>query len=508
MEITRHRINIEVEKKMLVGLVISDRVCRELLPAIELKFFQTSYIARVMGWVKDYYLKYEVAPRKHLRDVFDGEKKKLDTAEANLIEKFLEELSDQHEEEEDWNEGYLIDQCMEYITERSLLVLSDQVQQLAKAGKLDRAKNLVVEYRKTAKATSSWIDPFEIKEVNIAMDMSKEIMFSFPGELGKLVGPFERSTLFAIMGAVKRGKTWMLLEIGILAVINRFKVVFISLEMRKEKIQRRLYRRISSVAKRGGGLLVYPCIDCLSNQDGSCEKDERQNAATLRNDDGEKPEFDPKLDYRICTYCRDEGLEDFVPDVWYVTIMRPSFTLEGTRKAVRSFARTFSHNFRLISYPKFSANLEDINRDLDLLSYVEGFEADVIIVDYPQILAHEKERNDTRAMTNETWMTLGQMSHIRRALVVAPTQSTRKSWELKTARVSHVAEEYQIAAHVDGMMILNQTPEEKKRGMMRVSIGVQRDEDFNEFRQVTVLQNLKTAQPLIDSEFIYEKEEK
>jgi len=55
---------------------------------------------------------------------------------------------------------------------------------------------------------------------------------------------------------------------------------------------------------------------------------------------------------------------------------------------------------------------------------------------------------------------------------------------------------------------LSQEPREKKQGIMRFSIVASRDEEFSELNQVRILQQLDAGQPLLDSEYESEFQEK
>ena len=59
------------------------------------------------------------------------------------------------------------------------------------------------------------------------------------------------------------------------------------------------------------------------------------------------------------------------------------------------------------------------------------------------------------------------------------------------------------------MIALNQTPEEKNNGIIRIAVIAERDNDFDQLRSCTVLQNLSFGQTYLDSEmgFISKKQE-
>lgn len=498
--LSRHRVDNKIEKKILTGLIVSDTICKELVPIIRPMYFQTSYISTIYKWVESYFLSYGKSPGKYLRDIFESEKGKLDQAEVKIIEQFLTNLSDDYEDQSKLNEKYLVDKAVLYIRERSIVIRAGNAKTLAESGRIDQAESEIIGYRKVMKMTSSWIDPFDPKEVNKAMDVTRDVMFSFPGMLGKLSGEFERGFFIGFLGPVKRGKTFWLLELATIGLIHGYRVAVASFEMKDKRVQRRFYKRLSSAVK-GGGNYVYPCFDCLSNQDGTCTRRERVNRITLRKGE-EEPIFSQSSRYKACTYCRENDPDYYVPATWFSELQRPSFDLKNVRKAIKNFTTTYGRrNFRLKAYPRFSANVSDVKRDLDIMEYTEGFIPDILIFDYADIASPEDSRAIGRDRIDETWKTLAGLADERNCLVITASQSTRASWGKKNVTAEDTAEDYRKIAHVDMMFSLNQTFEEKKKGIMRIAKVAGREEDFNELNQVTVLQQLGAGQPFLDSEF-------
>lgn len=915
----RHRVDTEAERRMLTGLIVSDRICREVLSLVNKDYLQNPYSPIIVDWIRNYWIKYQKAPGQHIQDIFEVEKKNIHNDRVEMVAGFLERLSEEYEKE-NINEPYLIDQCIEYLDERSLLDLSQKIETNVANGDKGKAKSLLTDYHKVARQMSTWSNPFSIEEVNLTMDAEKDVMFQMPGALGKLLGPFERGTFVAVMAPVKKGKcivegsfvvlpdgslkkieevykkgysktlslqkdgklsfgeivgrcddgikpvfkiitktgrsiemtqndplftmsgwiplselkigdyiavprkynifgedewpdyqlkllaylladggltdntptftkqnkkiqndffdcvqkmgdttkptkdvdwmfyivkdtlkkdptrlsnttqwlrglgigkckskskefpqdlfklnkkslslflatlftcdgsiyklrkgivieyssaseilirqlshlllrfgivhkigknvvkeisywsiiikdrenilkfldeigflfhkqekaesfislikskregrgfldvfpvqfsywlrdvfkkeniplwagsdellpqslktggclsrhivekivkkvkddkikefvdsdilwdkvvfieytgekrtydlaikgthnfiandivvhnTWFLMEIAIIALLQRLRVAFISLEMKKEKMQQRIYKRLISTAQ-GKGSILYPCFDCYRNQEGTCDSVERRGRGDLiEKKDGENvffKKYDSKIDWTPCDICRGRKGGDFVPAAshWYISVERPGMDLANVRDYVTSVKESFGDNLRLKCYPRFSANLEDIERDLDLLEYTENFIPDVIIVDYADILKPENQMGDKLDMIDETWMRLAQIGDKRKALLVTATQSNREAWDAKTTKAKNVGQYFMKFAHVEMAFMLSQTPLEKKNNIIRCSVAVSRNEDFNENYQVRILQQLQAGQPLIDSEF-------
>jgi len=503
MTFTRHRVDISEEKRMLVGLIVSDRVCQEILPLVDDSYLQNPYSPILIKWIKGYYKKYEKAPGKDIQGIFEVEKQGLGGDRAEMVEAFLEKLSDEYERESQINEPYLIDRCVEYLEERSLLTLADKIQANVKGGEKGKAKALVADYRKVARSMTTWSNPFAPEEVNLTMDEERDSLFQMPGALGRLLGPFERGTFISVMAPVKRGKTWFLIELAVMGLLNKFKVAFVSLEMRKERMQQRLYKRLISTGK-GDGLTWYPVFDCLNNQDGSCERPGRKGQGDLLDSDGNISPFDEKIEWTTCDACKGKWGGDYnyiSSNVhWYIRLQRPKFDIGTVREAVGSF-QWWGDNLRLKCYPRFSASLGDVTRDLDLLEYMEGFVPDIVIVDYADILKPERERSEGLEAVNETWMTLAQIGDVRKCLVATATQTNKEAWDARNTKAKNVSQYFMKFAHVEMAFMLSQTPQDKKNNFVRCSVAVSRNEDFNELAQVKILQQLEAGQPLLDSEF-------
>jgi replicative DNA helicase len=185
---------------------------------------------------------------------------------------------------------------------------------------------------------------------------------------------------------------------------------------------------------------------------------------------------------------------------WFDKITKEKVSLHKVKKFTDAFKTMYGDHLRIKAYPAYSANLETIKRDLNVLEMTEGFIPVVIIIDYADILAPENKRIEGRDRYDETWKMLKNMAATRHCLVVTASQSNKKTLEKKDTKIVDVAEDIRKVAHVDAMYSLSQTPDEKDNGIMRISVVAHRWKDFNENSQVIVLQNLATGQVALDSE--------
>lgn len=499
----RREINNSVEEKILTGLIVSSHFCREAQNLIHKDIFQNPYAKIISGWAIDYYKKYGESIQKHIQDVFEIEKDTtLKEEDKNIISVFLSRLSTKYEEEVDFNVSYLLDKTVWYSKKQSLKNTSERIQHLLELDKIDEAEKEIAKYKKISKEVSGIFDPLckeEIDKYFSEVNDKSNIVLRLPGAVGDLMGDLERHWLVGILAPTKRGKTFWQQEFAVTAVMERRRVFFVSLEMDKTRVKKRLYKRLTGFADRTDDY-VYPCFDCVRNQKGDCRKKERTNQVKLLTSEGVKPQYDRSSPYNPCVSCR--GKKDFILGTWFTTLRKEGMKRNSTIKILQGIKQAFGDRLRIKSYPKFSANIHDIMADLQQLEENENFIPDVIIIDYADILAPEDTRVTGRERIDETWKTMGRMADEYHALVISASQSNRQSFKKKYVEEVDASEDIRKIANSDLFIALNQTPQEKRESVMRINVIADRDGEFDSFQSALVLQQLSIGQVCLDSEII------
>lgn len=484
-------------------MIISTRFCRDIERFFRKEYLLTTHAQIIARWCLEYYKKYKEAPAKKIQDIYFLEKQNIKEADGEIISSFLSKLSTQLEQEESFNEDYILDKGKEYFKKRSLSITTDNVKALLELNKINDAEKEIQKYREIAAKSSGWIDPFLEKEVKAYFQDEQDkshLLFRMPGALGDLIGDLERGWLFSIFAPVKRGKSFWLQEIAIQATLDGLKTLLISLEMGAHSVKRRVYKRITAQGDQSK-IFIYPCFDCIKNQDDSCRKSQRTNNIKLLGESGDKPEYDDKMKYKPCVECR--GSRDFIVGNWYITESRDKMKLKTTTKKVKGLRDSMLRNhFRFQSYPAFSANLSQIRTDIEELEYTDNFIPDVIVIDYPDILAPEDSRIVGRERIDDTWKTLKNLASTRHCLVVVASQTNRGSFDKRNVVQTDAAEDIRKLAHVDAAIALNQLPNEKRENVARVALIAERDGEFDQYKSCLVLQQLELGQTCLDSELI------
>jgi len=497
MTITEHKLDTSIEKNIITGLITSKEFTNKIATVFDINYFTNGFVRTLTSWAFDFYKSYKEPPGKHIQDIFETHRTTLKPEQADIIEKFLQRLSDNYEVS-GINVDYLLSQTLEYFKKRELEITSGNVSVLLQQGKVKEAELELQKYRKVSFQTSEWINPFDLECVDSVFQMMETPFFTLPGKLGSFVGPFRKEWLVGISGGFKKGKTWFLQEFAVIAVLNNIPTAFYSLEMTKEQMLERIYKRLTGYCGDGGDF-AYPCFDCILNQNGTCRRPERRNRTPLFAD-GEIPEFDPRSNYRPCTFCRDNNISDYQLASWYKVINREAFDYLNVTKWIERMKVRFDKLLRVKRYPRFSANVSDITNDLEILQNSEGISPEMIVVDYVDILKPENSNNKGVDKEDETWMSLARLASERKALVVTGTQINKEGQEAEIQRLKHSARWVGKYGHIDVMLGVNQTSEEKDRGVVRMNTIAHRHEDFIPERTVSILQMLNAGQVHLDSE--------
>lgn len=509
MAVTRRTVENSYESKIVIGMIMSDHFLKDIIPIYKPEYLKNTFARIVCSWVIEYYEQYEKAPKFHIKDIFEIERARVEEAEEQVIEVFLSKLSKQYTEDQNINEDYFTDKALEYFEEREVEIFRDRINKLTANGKIKEVQSEIANYKKVAKQTSKWYNPFDPKVIQATFEDTIDIVLQMPGKLGEFVGPLERGWLVSIVGRFKVGKSFSMQEMAIQgaiqdAVLSNVKVASISLEMKAKNINKRLYKRITAFADEEGEVQI-PVFDCEANQNNACELNQRTNFMGLKIN-SELPKYNPNSEYRPCTACRKlhslEQPENYALTSWFTTVVKEKYTLKNTMRNLKDYSEMWGDNFRAISYPRFSATIDDIKRDLDLLEYMEGFIPDLIAVDYLGIIKPSRQFSKDYLALDDMWKQIAGMGEERHALMITGSQVNRGELGKSNIESGGLAGWVGQEGHIDKSFALNQTKDEKVRGLMRWNKLADRHQDFNELETCLVLQKPSIGQTVLDSEII------
>ena len=501
-KLRRKHVSSAIEKQILTAMIVSTQFNQEITHLLNFDYFTNSFIRKVARWSADFFESYEVAPFNHIQDIFNEKQVELPEEDAGLIQKILTDISTKYELNQGLNIPHSVDQALRFFKKRELEITYGNMGYMLEKGDTDGAEEQLNNFTKISRVVSGWIDPLEDQYVDEVFE-HQERMFNFPGQLGDFLGGFDNDWLVAIAAGYKRGKSLACQELMVNAIQQRLKVAYFSLEMGRIESNDRFYRRVLGAGSAEGGPAIYPCFDCTFNQDGSCLKTERTNRIPLLIGTG-KPSFSPNNNYRPCTACRFDNSKDYSTAWWFEVIDRPAYTIHVVKKQLDALRKVWPHLYRFKRYPKFSATLSDMRRDLDILERADGFVPNIIIIDQANGIKPEEGISlDGIAPHAAAWRGMASLTGERHAMVVSPTQITRAALEKKSVKQGDMAQWIGLLGDVDVAYSLGQTPEEKKEGVMRYNKLIHRHGDSEEDATCIVLQKVGFGQVYLDAQILY-----
>ncbi len=493
MKINRLKLDTSVEKRILAGLMVSKDFLDKVYPILNLNYFETPHMKSLVQLASKFYETYSQPPLDHIKEMVLGEFHDNESLEPML--KIIEDILALYKTG-NFNIDYMVDQAIAFFKRKELEIIISNTQILLDRGETEKAEREISSFHKIIKPTFEESDfifsDSAIMSINNITD--DDCLLKMPKDFGNFIGGLNRGWLVGISGPFKRGKSWLLNEFAAIASLSGLRVAYFSLEMGAVDVRKRIYQRLTGTSDNSG-IIQFPCFDCQKNQKGSCTKDIRTNKYRFPG------AFNTKSKYKACSACKNivEERGDYELCVWFENIEVPQISTAIVHEAIIALKKIGKANIWLKTKPRFSASVGDIEADLDGLEISNNFIPDVIIVDYADILQADDKSLTGVQKEDEVWMTLARMATKRNALVITATQLNKDSLAAKQISASHTARWIGKLGHVDAMFALNQTPEEKLIGVMRISILEHRHKHFIETQNCYLLQNLYVGQPHLDS---------
>jgi len=444
--------------RALSGIVTDQTVCARVARIWRADgLFDTLWANIVGNWAVAHFRKYGTPVGNQLRSLFDEwvAKGKKDEETIRGVEKFLTYCSEQYEQEGPYNTDYLLDLCSRYFNKVRLQEINEQAGEEISRGNLEEAYDLYHSVSAVEFDIGSVIKPPLEYEVWVdAFDRERQRqLISYPGPLDTFLGKqLTLGKLFSFMGPDKTGKTMWLLDAAYRAIESRCRVAYFDVgDMNKEDILLRLGERASRRSASKTKWEVPKTVD----SEGEITSEERITDKVLSVREAWK-EFGRVCRGRDC--------------------LRISF-----------------HANNSIDVDGISSLLMDWGRT--------GWVPDVVIIDYADILAAPKGVREAIDQVDVTWKNLRRLSQEHHCLVLTATQSNAAAYSEKRGMLTkkHFSGRKTKLAHVNGMIGLNVTAEDKEKGVTRINWVVKREGAYSERKAIVVAGCFDVCNPAVRS---------
>jgi replicative DNA helicase len=258
------------------------------------------------------------------------------------------------------------------------------------------------------------------------------------------------------LGAAKAGKSWALINCGKHALLQRKKVVHVTLEMSAEEVTQRYYQALFSVPKRSAEVKV----------------------TTLDLRDGVLEGF---------------GEDTVEPDFSFDSI----YLREELETRITGNGRRFE-NILIKQFPPRSLTASGLRGYLDNIEITEKFIPDILILDYIGIM--QTDAKNHRISLGRVFEEFRAICVERKIAGVTAAQLSKAGAEAIQSSSTHVAEDWSLIGTADQVVSYSATDAERRFGLARLFVPNARAEQ-DRFG-VLITQNYQLGQFCLDSVYL------
>ncbi len=418
---------------------------------VDVELFESAPYREIASQAVSYLDQFGEPVGEHLPDLLEHILEGKDKRKARLYETLLDNL---YESRDAINTKYVISNLRNFVRQQKLKLGVTEAAKELQQGDLDA---VAVTLNKALRSSIQILDPglliFENPSRALGffhvVDDHIHSGIKYFNKIG--IGPTP-GTLLTILAAAGRGKSWGLMYLGKYALLQRWKVLHVTLEMGESSVAMRYMQSFFSVSRREAKV-SHPLFDI----------------------DGEG---------------RFKGFSISRED-------RPTLHDRGIQGYLKSKLTNMGARWKLVvkKFPTGALTMAGLRAYLDQLEMVHNFVPDVIIIDYADLM--HLDANNIRIETGQVYKDLRGLADERNCSVCTASQSNRLGEGVRLITMRHFAEDYSKAATSDMVLSYNQTPEEKLLNLARLYVAKNRDEESG--RTVLLSQNYQIGQFCLDS---------
>lgn len=273
-----------------------------------------------------------------------------------------------------------------------------------------------------------------------------------------------RGTVMLLLGPPGVGKSWWLIHIGKAALISRFKILHVTLEMSEEQCIQRYLQSLYSIGIR----------------------ETRSTVTRIEEVKGGDPPIEHKFNQRMDAEFRfrEPGDENFT----------------AAREELESrlqWAGGKLSNLIVKGWSTGTLTMNELVAHIDMLQMTERFTPDLVIIDYIGLMKFDKTSKEYRHALGQTLVDLRSLAAERNIAVVVAQQVSREGARSTQVDSTHVAEDWSLVGTADIVATISRTSAEKELGMCRLFFSKVRGEQDS--FGIVLTQNYALGQFVIDS---------
>lgn len=419
------RLSGALQENILSLLCFDDLNCKLVRAAVSPQLFESSVFREVAKHAIDFIDQYGEAIKDHLPDHLEDILKGDDARKAKTYERLLENL---YASKDSVNGEYVISQLHKFVRLQNFKSALVQAVERVEDGDIDGAE-VVMQKGMVNQAVvfEPGLSLSSPKDIQALMEDSEEEGFPLGiDELDRLGIMPRRKELLFFLAPRGKGKSWFITHAVKHALLARWSVVIITLEMSEKSYGVRMIQSFFSISRSKAEVTV----------------------SRLSRD-------------------RDGNLEDILQErIERMTLSDPDIKSKVIGRAGREFNRR--PKFRIKQFPMRSLTIQGLEAYLDGLERFENFTPDLVCIDYPALMAIDAK--NLRLEYGHIVESIRGLATKRNMATIVVGQGNRESETAATVTGDMAAEDISLLATADVFLTYSQTASEYVLGLARLFV--------------------------------------
>lgn len=396
------------------------------LKITESKFFANQTNQKIAQTAIEYINKYSAPPKGQLEYILEPELMRGE--QGKLLGQTITNLS---KKVESIQASFILEELDSFLESQKLTYNLQRALELIQAGDTEQAKELIYKAQTVSPNGGSGLWMRDPKQAFKFLEQNETDEFFTSGVevLDRMGFRPEKKTFIFMVASAKKGKSWLLVNIGKGGLQYHKRVLHITLEISEEKTAKRYIQSIFSLTKNEAEQVKVPYF----------ERDELGNVTIQFHELEREGIFNKKKE--LFTKLND----------WYSC---PDWIIK--------------------EFPTAALSTEHLEMYLDSLEKQKGFKPDLLIIDYADLM--KIDAASLRIDTGRLYRELRGIAVRRNLALVSASQGNRESENAKVVGVTNIAEDWSKIGTADGVLTYSQTDEEYKLGLARLFVAATRED--------------------------------
>lgn len=427
------RLSGALQENVLTVLCFDEKYAKLVRAAVTPRTFESAVFREVAGAAIDYLDQFDDPIGEHLPDHLEHVLEGDDARKAGSYRRLLENLFTSRETV---NAEYVMASLHKFVRQQNLKSSVLRAVEALEDGRIDDAE---VELQKgmntQATVFSGGLALDNPDDVAAVLDEPEEEGFDLgiPGLDNGGVIP-RRKELMMLVAPRGRGKSWFVTHCAKMALVSKWSVLVVTLEMSQRRYAARFLQSFFSIGKR----------DAMT---------------------------------KVTKFTKDRDGE--LSGLIQAQIERETLKDDGIKaKLVARAKSAFKHRakLRIKGWSSGSLTVGMLEAYLDGLERFEKFVPDLICIDYPDLMDLGGGDRDMRLAIGQVVVKLRGIADARNCAMVAVSQGNRESETATTVTGAMAAEDISKLATADTLLTYSQTPAEYGLGLARLFVEKARNE--------------------------------